>query len=57
MKPNSVMTDEQKQIILEKYLQWADDISEALPDKSAFSVEEIVIKVISIVEEELELCK
>lgn len=47
------MTDEQKQIILEKYLQWVDDVSEALPDKSVFSVEEIVMKVISIVEEEL----
>lgn len=57
MKPNSGMTDEQKQIIFEKYLQWVDDVSEALPDKSVFSVEEIVMKVVSIVEEELGLCK
>lgn len=53
MKPNSGMTDEQKQIILDKYLQWVDDVSEFLPEKSVFSVEEIVMKVISIVEEEV----
>lgn len=51
------LTEEQKKEVLAKYLQWVDDVSEALPDKSVFSVEEIVMKVVSIVEEELGLCK
>lgn len=48
------MTDEQKQIILERYLQWVDDITETIPEKSVFSPEEIVMKVLQIVEQEFQ---
>lgn len=43
---------ENKQIILEKYLKWVDEVSEDLDWKTHFTPQEIVYKICELIEEE-----
>lgn len=43
-------TDQEKELILNRYLGWVEQVSEDLEDKSVFSVEDIVYNVIFIIE-------
>ena len=45
------MNNNQKQEIFTKYMEWVDMVSEDLEDKTYFTPEEIVDKVISLCEE------
>lgn len=43
-----------KELILWQYLKWVEEVSEDLDHKTSFTPEEIVYKVIELVEEEYE---
>lgn len=45
------MTNEQKQEILTKYLQWINQVSDDLEDKVSFAPVDLVMKVISLCDE------
>jgi hypothetical protein len=45
------MTQEQKEEILKQYLQWVDQVCDDFPEKMHFNPEEIVMKVLGLVEE------
>ena len=42
-----------KFVILKKYMEWVEQVSEDIPDKSHFTPQEIVFKVCDIIKEEL----
>ena len=44
-----------KEEILKQYMQWVDDVSDALENKTHFTPEEIVYKICEIIEEEFGL--
>lgn len=44
------LTEQEKQKVHSLYLAWVDEISDDFEDKTYFSVDEIVTKVIEIVE-------
>lgn len=44
-------TNEDKESIFKAYMDWVDNVSEDLPDKSSFSARELVEKVIGLCEE------
>ncbi len=46
-------TDEEKKEIFKSYMQWVDDICEECDWKTSFDPEEIVYKVLSLIEEKL----
>lgn len=45
-------TQEQRKLILKKYLDYVNEVSDDLDDKSSFSAEELVMMVLDIVEGE-----
>lgn len=47
------ITDEQKKAIYAAYMKWANQLFDDLEDKSVITAEELVYKVIGLVEEEL----
>lgn len=48
------MTQVQKEEILAQYLAWVDQTCDDFPEKAHFNPEEIVMKVLSLVEEHLD---
>lgn len=46
-------TKEQRKLILKKYLDYVNEISDDLEEKSYFSAEELVMMVLNIVEKEI----
>jgi hypothetical protein len=44
-------------VIMKKYRHWVDTICDDLPDKSTFTIEEIVNKICSIAEEQIQSLK
>lgn len=47
------ITDEDRMIIYAAYMEWANQLFEDLEDKSSITAEELVYKVLSLVEENL----
>lgn len=45
-----IFTKEDKEIILSQYLDWVDQVTDELEDKTHFHPEEIVLKVLELVE-------
>lgn len=52
-EPKVTITDEQKKIIYTAYMKWANQLFDDLEDKSSITAEELVMKVLEIVEEKL----
>ena len=50
-KLNIKMEDLNKELIKKQYKEWVEQVSEDLPDKSFFSIDEVVTKVIELVEQ------
>lgn len=50
-----IFTSEDKQLILSQYLAWADQVSDELEDKTHFHPEEIVHKVLELVEKKISM--
>lgn len=50
-----IFTIEDKQLILSQYLDWVDQVSEDLGDKTHFYPEEIVHKVLELVEKKISM--
>lgn len=48
-----IFTKEDKELILNQYLAWVDQVSEELEDKTHFHPEEIVAKVLQLVENKI----
>jgi len=47
------ITDQQKTAIYADYVEWSNQVFDDLEDKSSITAEELVYKVIGLVEEEL----
>lgn len=47
------ITDEDKKVIYLAYMEWANQLFEDLEDKSSITAEELVYKVLNLVEENL----
>lgn len=45
-----MMSKSEKEDVLRLYLEWVDEVCDDLPEKSYFTPEEIVYKVIDIIE-------
>ena len=50
-----IFTKEDKELILSQYLAWVDEVSRELEDKANFSPEEIVYKVLELVEKKISI--
>ena len=50
-----IFTKEDKELILSQYLDWVDQVSEELEDKTHFHPEEIVHKVLELVEKKISM--
>ena len=50
-----IFTKEDKELILSKYLAWVDQVCEDLGDKTYFYPEEIVHKVLELVENKISM--
>ena len=50
-----IFTKEDKDLILSQYLAWADQVSDELEDKNYFYPEEIVHKVLELVEKKISM--
>ena len=50
-----IFTKEDKEIILSQYLAWVNQVSEELEDKTHFYPEEIVHKVLELVEKKIRM--
>lgn len=50
-----IFTKEDKEIILSQYLDWVDKVSDELEDKTQFYPEEIVHKVLELVEKKISM--
>lgn len=50
-----IFTKEDKELILSQYLAWVDQVSEDLEDKTHFYPEEIVHKVLELVEKKISM--
>lgn len=50
-----IFTKEDKELILSKYLAWVDEVCEDLGDKNYFYPEEIVEKVLQLVENKISM--
>ena len=53
VKPKPSITDEQKKAIYTAYMKWANQLFDDLEDKSSITAEELVYKVLELVEEKL----
>lgn len=49
-----IITDQQKKAIYAAYVEWSNQVFDDLEDKSSITVEELVYKVLELVEEEIE---
>lgn len=52
-----MITKEDKELIFKQYMDWVDEVTEDLDDKCYFSPEEIVYKVMELVEKHIEEMK
>lgn len=50
-----IFTKEDKELILNQYLAWVEQVSDELEDKTHFSPEEIVHKVLELVEKKISM--
>ena len=50
-----IFTKEDKELILSQYLAWVDEVCEELGDKNYFYPEEIVHKVLELVEKKISM--
>lgn len=50
-----IFTPEDKELILSQYLDWVDQVSDDLEDKTHFYPEEIVHKVLELVENKISM--
>lgn len=50
-----IFTKEDKELILSKYLAWVDQVCEDLGDKTHFHPEEIIHKVLELVEKNISM--
>lgn len=50
-----IFTKEDKELILSQYLAWVDQVSDQLEDKTHFHPQEIVHKVLELVEKKLNM--
>lgn len=50
-----IFTKEDKELILSQYLAWVDQVSDELEDKTHFHPEEIVHKVLELVEKKISM--
>lgn len=48
-----IFTKEDKELILDQYLDWVDQVTDELEDKTHFHPEEIVHKVLELVEKKI----
>lgn len=48
------LTDQQKKAIYAAYIEWSNQVFDDLEDKSEIMAEELVMKVLELVEEEVE---
>lgn len=48
------ITDQQKKAIYAAYVEWSNQVFDDLEDKSEITAEELVMKVLELVEEEIE---
>lgn len=48
-----IITDQQKKAIYSAYMEWSNQVFDDLEDKSNITAEELVYKVLEIVEEKL----
>lgn len=49
-----IITDQQKKAIYEAYVEWSNQVFDDLEDKSSIMVEELVYRVLEIVEQEID---
>ena len=50
-----IFTKEDKELILSQYLDWVDQVSDELEDKTHFYPEEIIHKVLELVEKKISM--
>lgn len=50
-----IFTKEDKELILSQYLAWVDQVSDEVEDKTHFHPEEIVAKVLQLVEKSISM--
>ena len=50
-----IFTKEDKELILSQYLAWVDQVSDEVEDKTHFHPEEIVAKVLQLVENKISM--
>lgn len=50
-----IFTKEDKELILSQYLDWVDEVCEELGDKNYFYPEEIVHKVLELIEKKISM--
>lgn len=48
------ITDQQKKAIYAAYIEWSNQVFDDLEDKSSITAEELVYRVLELVEEEIE---
>lgn len=48
-----IITEEDKKLIYERYMEWCSIVADDLEDKTWFTAEELVYKVLEITEREL----
>lgn len=51
VKPKFSITDQQKKAIYAAYVEWSNQVFDDLEDKSSITAEELVYKVLELVEE------
>lgn len=55
LKPKFNITDQQKKAIYAAYVEWSNQVFDDLEDKSSITAEELVYRVLEIVEETVDI--